>query len=282
VDWAVEVSGVSKAFVRRRNAGRNLKVRVLGLVHPRQRERREVFWALRDVDLTVRRGECLGLLGSNGSGKSTLLRIIAGIFVPTAGRVAVRGRVTPMIELGVGFHPDLSGRENVYLNTSLYGLSRRETDAIYDAIVDFSELGEFMDLPVKNYSTGMYVRLGFSVAVHLQPDVLLVDEVLAVGDERFRQKCLARMEDVSRRDTTVVLVSHDMQTVERMCDRVCLLVRGRVDLEGEPSKVIARYREVLAAVPGDMNQPSARLAGNAARGTPMRGAEPGGTRPGRS
>ncbi len=246
MDLAVELQGVSKAFVRRRNPGRNLKVRILGLVHPRQREKRELFWALRDVDLLVRRGECLGLIGANGSGKSTILRIIAGIFVPTAGRATVYGRVTPMIELGVGFHPDLSGRENVHLNTSLYGLSRRETDDIYDAIVDFSELGEFMDLPVKNYSSGMHARLGFSVAVHLQPDVLLVDEVLAVGDEHFRQKCLARMEDVRRRDTTVVLVSHDLPTVERMCDRACLLVHGRLDLEGEPGKVIARYRDVLA------------------------------------
>jgi ABC-type polysaccharide/polyol phosphate transport system ATPase subunit len=246
VDWAVELRGVSKAFIHRRNPGRNLKVRVLALMHPRQREQRELFWALRDVDLTVRRGECMGLIGANGSGKSTLLRIIAGIFVPTTGYVTVHGMVTPMIELGVGFHPDLSGRENVYLNTSLYGLSRRQTDKIYDSIVEFSELGEFMDIPVKNYSTGMHARLGFSVAANLLPDILLVDEVLAVGDERFKQKCLARMDEVRGRGTTIVLVSHDLATVERMCDRACLLVHGRLDLEGEPSKVVARYREALA------------------------------------
>ena len=249
MDWAIELQGVSKAFLHRRNRGHNIKVRLLGLIHARHREQHELFWALRDVDLNVRRGECLGLIGSNGSGKSTLLRIIAGIFVPTTGRVTVRGRVTPMIELGVGFHPDLTGRENVYLNTSLYGLSRRDTDSIYDAIVEFSELAEFMDLPVKNYSSGMYVRLGFSVATHLEPDVLLVDEVLAVGDERFQQKCLARMDNVRRRNTTVVLVSHSMDIVERMCDRACLLVRGSLDMEGEPGKVIGRYREVLAGEP---------------------------------
>ena len=249
MDAAIELTGVSKAFVLRRNPSYNLKVRVLGLFHPHQREWHELFWALHDVNLTVRRGECLGLIGSNGSGKSTLLRIIAGIFEPTTGRVAVRGRVTPMIELNVGFHPDLSGRENVYLNTSLYGLSREETDELYDAIVRFSELGEFIDLPVKNYSSGMYVRLGFSVAAHLRPDVLLIDEVLAVGDERFRQKCLARMEEVRRRGTTIVLVSHDMSIVEQMCDRAYLLVRGHPDLEGEPGKVIGRYREVLAGEP---------------------------------
>src|SRR5262249_37593831 len=143
VNWAIELQGVSKAFVHRRNPGGNLKVRLLGLMHARHREHRELFWALRNIDLTVRRGECFGLTGSNRSGKSTLLRIIAGIFAPTAGRVTVRGRVTPMIELGVGFHPELTGRENVYLNTSLYGLSRRDADSIYDAIVEFSELAEF-------------------------------------------------------------------------------------------------------------------------------------------
>ena len=245
MDWVVELRGVSKAFVHRRNPGRNLKVRVLSLIHTRQREQRELFWALRDVDLTVRRGECLGLIGANGSGKSTLLRIIAGIYVPTAGYVTVHGTVIPMIELGVGFHPELSGRENIYLNTSLYGLSRRETDRIYDAIVEFSELAQFMDLAVKNYSTGMYARLGFAVAANLQPDILLVDEVLAVGDERFAQKCLTRMNEIRRRGATVVLVSHNLESVQRMCDRACLLVRGRLELEGEPSKVVAAYRENL-------------------------------------
>jgi ABC-2 type transport system ATP-binding protein len=277
VDWAIELNGVSKAFVHRRNPGRNLKVRVLGLIHSHHREQRELFWALRDVDLIVRRGECLGLIGSNGSGKSTLLRIIARIFAPTAGRVSVHGRVTPMIELGVGFHPDLSGRQNVYLNTSLYGLSRRETDDIYDAIVSFSELGEFMDLPVKNYSSGMYVRLGFSVAAHLQPDILLVDEVLAVGDERFQQKCLARMEEVRRRGTTIVLVSHDMTIVERMCDRACLLVRGHLDLDGEPGKVITRYREILAR-PSEGQRQAGHPSEPAAR-APAPGPRPGGGGP---
>jgi ABC-type polysaccharide/polyol phosphate transport system ATPase subunit len=151
-----------------------------------------------------------------------------------------------MIELAVGFHPDLTGQENVHLNTSLYGLSRRETDAIYGQIVAFSELGEFIDVPVKNYSTGMYARLGFSVAVYLEPDVLLIDEVLSVGDEHFQQKCLERMVELRRRGTTIILVSHNMQTIEQMCDRACLLVRGRLEAEGDPGKVVARYREVLS------------------------------------
>ena len=243
---AVELRGVSKAFVLRHNAARNVKIRLLGVFHPRHREQLERFWALREIDLVVHKGQCLGLIGPNGSGKSTLLRVIASIFRATEGEVVVRGRVAPMIELGVGFEPDLTGQENVYLNTSLYGLSRRETDSIYPEIVGFSELEDFIDVPVKNYSTGMYARLGFSVAVYLGPDILLVDEVLTVGDERFQQKCLERMAELRRRGTTIIVVSHSMQTIEEMCDRACLLVRGRLEAEGEPGKVIARYREVLS------------------------------------
>ncbi len=244
---AVELRGVSKAFVLRHNPAHNVKVRLLGAFHPRHRERLETFWALREIDLAVREGECLGLIGPNGSGKSTLLRLMASIFRPTEGEVIVRGRVAPMIELGVGFQPDLTGQENVHLNTSLYGLSRRETDDIYAQIVAFSELGEFIDVPVKNYSTGMYARLGFSVAVYLEPDILLIDEVLAVGDEHFQRKCLQRMAELRRRGTTIVLVSHSMHTIEQMCDRACLLVRGRLEAEGDPGKVVARYRELLSA-----------------------------------
>jgi ABC-2 type transport system ATP-binding protein len=243
--WAVELRGVSKAFVLRHNRAQDLKVRLVGVFHTRHRERIEEFWALRGIDLTVRQGECVGLIGPNGSGKSTLLRIMANIYQPTEGEVVVRGRVAPMIELGVGFHQELTGQENVYLNTSLYGLSRRETDAIYREIVGFSELEAFIDLPLKNYSVGMHARLAFSIAVHLEPDILLIDEVLAVGDERFQRKCLQRTEEIRRRGTTLILVSHAMETIERMCDRACLMVRGQLETQGEPFKVIARYREVL-------------------------------------
>ena len=242
----VELSGVSKVFVRRLNRVSDLKRRTLGLLHARFRERRETFRAVDGVDLVVPRGECLGVIGPNGSGKSTLLRLMAGIFPPTRGELIVRGRVAPMIELGVGFHPELTGRENVYLNASLYGLSRREAGAIYPEIVEFAELEEFMDLPVKSYSSGMYVRLGFSIAAHLQPDILLVDEVLAVGDERFRAKCGERIAGLRRQGTTLVIVSHDLDVVESLCDRACLLVRGRLEAEGHPSAVVKRYREQLA------------------------------------
>jgi ABC-type polysaccharide/polyol phosphate transport system ATPase subunit len=249
-DAAVELRSVSKAFVIRRNAVRDLKVRALALVSPRHRERREVFWALRGIDLTVRQGECLGLIGPNGSGKSTLLRIMAGIYPPTEGEVTVRGRLAPMIELGVGFHPELTGRENIYLNTSLFALSERETDEIYPRIVEFAELDAFIDVPTKNYSTGMYMRLGFSVAVHLDPEILLIDEILAVGDERFQQKCLDRMQAFRAGGKTIVLVSHDLDTIEQMCDRACLLVRGRIESEGEPGTVVGRYRELVGIAAG--------------------------------
>jgi ABC-2 type transport system ATP-binding protein len=246
VSIAVELTGVSKAFTLRRNRAGTLKVRLVGLLSPAHRERTETFWALRDVDLALEQGECLGLIGANGSGKSTLLRIIAGIFSPTGGSVMVRGRVVRIIELGVGFQPDLSGRENIYLNTSLYGLSRRDTDRLLDPIVAFSELDAFIDVPVKNYSTGMYARLGFSIAVHLEPDILLVDEVLAVGDEHFRAKCLRRMQEIRRRGKTIVLVSHSMEAIAEMTDRAALLVRGQLEAEGDPAKVLACYRDLVA------------------------------------
>ena len=244
---AAELTSVSKTFAIRRNAASSLKEKVIGVFHRQHREYRETFWALRDVTCSVAKGEFLGLIGPNGSGKSTLLRILARIVPPTTGSVTVRGRVAPMIELGVGFHPDLSGRENIYLNTSLFRLSKRETDGLYSRIVDFAELEEFIDQPVKNYSSGMYMRLGFAVAVHLDPDVLLIDEVLAVGDERFTQRCLQRMEEIRRNGKTIILVSHSLDVVGRMCDRACLLIHGRVEADGNPADVIAHYRDITAA-----------------------------------
>jgi ABC-type polysaccharide/polyol phosphate transport system ATPase subunit len=256
MELAVEIRNVSKVFTIKHNPSPNLKVRFLGMFSARNRETAEQFWALRDVDLIVRKGESVGLVGPNGSGKSTLLRVMAGIFPPTSGDLVVRGRVAPMIELGVGFNPELSGRENIYLNTSLYRLSRRETDAIYHQIVAFSELEQFIDTPVKNYSTGMYARLGFSVAVHLDPEILLIDEVLSVGDERFQAKCVTRMDELRHRGTTIVLVSHSAETVERMCDRACLLLHGRKIVEGAPTTVIEEYRAALG-----MMEPVAASAG---------------------
>jgi len=237
----LELAGISKRFVLRHNPTFDFKVRVLALFHSRHRERRQEVWALRDVDVHLDRGESLGLVGPNGSGKSTLLRIMAGILRPTQGRVEVTGTVAPMLELGVGFHPELTGRENVFLSTSIFGLGRRQTDALYGRIVEFAELDGFMDAPVKTFSTGMAMRLGFAVATHLHADILLVDEVLAVGDRAFQEKCLARMSELRARGCSIVVVSHDLDLIQRFCDRACLLVNGRVTAEGAPREVAACY-----------------------------------------
>ncbi len=241
----IELRGISKVFTIRHNPAHNLKTKLLGAFVPRHRERTEQFWALRDVSLSVRQGEFLGIIGPNGSGKSTLLRIMAGVYPPSSGTVVAHGLIAPMIELGVGFHPELTGHENIYLNMSLFRFSKRQTDAVYDDIVRFSELEQFIDMPVKNYSTGMYARLGFATAIHLDPEILLIDEVLSVGDEHFQTKCLERMEQLRARGTTIVLVSHGMETVKEMCDRVCLLLQGHLVADGEPQAVVQQYRDTI-------------------------------------
>lgn len=241
---AIDMREVSKAFVLRHNRADSLKLRVFGVLNRRFREQHRLFWTLKDINLTVFEGDTLGLIGPNGSGKSTLLRLIAGILVPSRGEIRLKGSVASLIELGVGFHPDLTGRENVYLNTSLYGLSRRETDQLFEPIWDFSELRDFIDVPMKSYSTGMYCRLAFSVAIHLNGDILLLDEVLAVGDERFQLKCLERMQALGTTGKTIVFVSHNMDAVTMLCNRACLLWGGQVMAEGNAGEVIARYREL--------------------------------------
>ncbi|MCI2429063.1 ABC transporter ATP-binding protein [Candidatus Acetothermia bacterium] len=244
---AIEVCDVWKQFIIRHNRTDSLKERFVGLFNRRYRERCEPFWALRGISFTVERGEALGLIGPNGSGKSTLLRLIARTLSPTQGKILVQGRVAPMIEIGVGFHHELTGQENIYLNASLYGLTRCEVDRIYEDILEFSELGEFIDVPVKNYSTGMYARLGFSIAVHLDPDILLIDEVLAVGDERFQKKCMERMMDFRRRGKTILFVSHNAEAVKRLCDRACLLMHGALIDVDEVSRILELYRAEVTA-----------------------------------
>jgi ABC-type polysaccharide/polyol phosphate transport system ATPase subunit len=203
-------------------------------------------WALRDVSLQAEPGEALGLVGRNGSGKTTLLRLLSGIFRPTSGHVAASGRVGSLLELGAGFHPDFSGRENVYLNGSIHGLSRTRIRELMDEIVAFAELERFIDLPVRTYSSGMYMRLGFSVAAHIEADILLLDEVFAVGDEDFQRKCFAKIAEFKRRGGTIVFVSHDARAVERLCDRAVLLRQGEVAFDGTTREAIARYRRLLA------------------------------------
>lgn len=206
--------------------------------------------ALDGVSFEVAPGEAFGVIGGNGSGKSTLLKVVAGILKPTSGRVSARGRVAALIELGAGFHPEISGRENVYINGAVLGLSRREIDRRFDDIVAFSGLGSFIDEPVKNYSSGMYVRLGFAVAVHTDPEVLLVDEVLAVGDEAFAHRCLRRIEELLAAGRTLLFVSHALDLVEELCDRVLWLDAGKPRLLGAPRRVVDAYRQAVAEEEG--------------------------------
>ena len=199
------------------------------------------FCALQDVSFQVERGECLGIIGRNGSGKSTALKLIAGVTAPSSGEVYVTGRVSPLIELGAGFHPDLTGRENVHLNGSILGMSDREINEQFDAIVEFAELQDFIDMPVKRYSSGMYVRLGFAVAVHSSPEVLLIDEVLSVGDAFFQEKCLARMHEFQAAGITIILVSHSTSLITNFCERALWIDHGHLVAEGGAKDVVGRY-----------------------------------------
>jgi len=239
---AIAVRDVSKRFRMYHERPTSLKERLLRF----RGSRAEEFWALRDVAFEVDEGQTLGLVGVNGSGKTTLLKIIGGILRPTAGEVETSGRIAALLELGAGFHPELTGRENVYLNASILGLSKRETDGHLDEIVGFAELEDFIDNQVKTYSSGMFVRLGFAVAVHVDPRILLVDEVLAVGDEAFQRKCIARVRQLQREGRTIVFVTHAMQLVHEICDRAVLLDRGRIQTEGEVEAVIRAFRSVMA------------------------------------
>ena len=206
-----------------------------------RRPKDEFFWALRDVSLQVREGEVLGLIGRNGAGKTTLLKILSRITRPTSGFAEIRGRVGSLLEVGTGFHPELTGRENTFLSGAILGMSRREIAAKFDEIVSFAELDKFIDTPVKHYSSGMYVRLAFAVAAHLEPEILLVDEVLAVGDINFQKKCLGKMGDVARAGRTVVLVSHSMAAINALCSRCIILAGGAIQFDGRTPDATARY-----------------------------------------
>ena len=233
---------VAPGEIRGRGLGRQFVIRLTqtpfaeGGDPPPERPKNRELWALRDVDIDVHPGEAFGIVGPNGSGKSTLLKLLAGIFAPSTGELQVGGRVGSLIEIGAGFHPEFTGVENVYLNAAIYGLKRSYVDAHVDEIIDFAELEAFRDVPVRTYSSGMYMRLGFSVAMHVQPDVLLLDEVLAVGDEAFQQKCYGKIWDYKRSGGTIVFVSHDPAAVENVCERAILLEHGRCVESGPPAR----------------------------------------------
>ncbi len=239
-DHAVEFEGVSKRYTKLSD-----QAMLLRSISPFHRARREELVALHDVSFSVEKGETVGILGRNGAGKSTLLRMLAGVTAPSTGLIRVRGRVAPLLSVGVGFHQEMSGRENVYINAMLLGLTRDEVDARFDDIVAFAELPDYIDTPVKFYSSGMYMRLGFAVAVHVVPQVLLLDEVLAVGDLAFQLKCFDRMREMQRRGTTIIVVSHNMHVIRLLTPRVLLFRKGALEFDGDAESAISRHLRLL-------------------------------------
>jgi ABC-2 type transport system ATP-binding protein len=260
----IEVSNVSKRFRLSRDRANSFKDRFVRI----GRHDYDEFWALREVDFVVEEGQTLGVLGHNGSGKSTLLKCIGGILQPTTGEIRSRGLIAALLELGAGFHPDLTGRENVYLNAALLGLSKKDTERRFDQIVAFAELEDFIDQQVKHYSSGMYVRLGFAVAINVEPEILLIDEVLAVGDEAFARKCMAKVKQFQKEGRTIILVTHAADLAREVCDRVLVLDHGHMVAEGEPGLAIRAYRDHLfatgrgheVAAPGAAESTSAEVA----------------------
>jgi len=237
---AISAAAITKEFPLLQRRRGSLKELVVGLL--RGGDQTKPFAALSNVDFTVPKGQTLGIIGRNGSGKSTLFRLLAGVILPSTGRVQVAGRVAAVIELEAGFHPELTGVENIYLNGAIYGMGRRETATKLDSIIGFADLGEFIDAPIRTYSSGMLARLGFALAIFVDADVLLFDEVLAVGDEAFQARCLDRIDALRGNGKTIIYVSHDMESVRRVCDRVIWLNRGQICADGPPEQVIERYR----------------------------------------
>ncbi|TFD39207.1 ABC transporter ATP-binding protein [Cryobacterium sp. TMT1-19] len=235
----IRTRDVSKRFIIRKD--KSLKERIVNF--GRSKQHKEDFWALRDIGIEITAGTSVGLVGANGSGKSTLLKVIGGIIQPNNGFVERRGRLAALLELGAGFHPDLTGRENVFLNGSILGLTQQQTADYFDSIVAFSEIGDFIDTQVKFYSSGMYVRLAFAIAVHVDPDILLVDEVLAVGDEPFQKKCMDKIREFQQEGRTIVFVSHSAGQIADLCDRVIVLSHGKIVFDGETEAGIDALRE---------------------------------------
>jgi lipopolysaccharide transport system ATP-binding protein len=238
---AIRLDHVSKRFALRRERPRSFQELFLSLIRLKRAPAREKIWALYDVSLEIEHGSMVGIIGDNGAGKSTLLKLLARIIEPTSGQISVEGRISALLELGAGFHPDLTGRENIHLNGSILGFSRGEVDSIFADIVAFSELERFIDVPVKHYSSGMYMRLAFSIAIHVRPDVLLVDEILAVGDQSFQLRCLDRINQLKREGVTIVLITHDLSAVRSLCDRAIWLEDGQIQAEGDPDYCLEKY-----------------------------------------
>lgn len=236
---AISIKNVSKKFHKQNQ--KTFKELIPALIGGRKAI--DSFWALKNVDFSINKGETFGVIGPNGSGKSTLLKLIAGVTQPTKGKIESVGKIAPLIELGAGFHPELTGRENVYLNGIILGMSRNEVNENFSKIVDFAEIWDFIDQPVKHYSSGMYLRLAFSVAVHTSPDILLIDEILAVGDSKFQKKCFKRMQEFKNQGVTIVYISHNLDSVINFCDRVLLLEYGKMKQLGAAQKIVEKYEK---------------------------------------
>ncbi len=250
-DIVIKVKGVSKKFCRSLKRSiqygvQDIAHNMVGLSSKSEKLRKDEFWAVDNVSFEVRKGETLGIIGPNGSGKTTILKMFNGIFMPDKGKIEVKGRVGALIEIGAGFHPMLTGRENIYVNGAILGMSKKEIDEKFDEIVKFADIGDFIDAPVKFYSSGMYVRLGFAVAVHCEPDILLVDEVLAVGDSNFRQKCIGKMADIRKAGKTVVFVTHNMNMARITCQKAVFLNSGKIIATGDIEDVIKTYQDFMS------------------------------------
>ena len=241
---AIEVRNVCKSFKIYADRAGQLKERILFWKRNRFEERK----VLNDISFEIKRGDAVGLVGHNGCGKSTTLKLLTKIIYPNSGTIKMNGRVSSLIELGAGFHPDMSGRENIYTNASIFGLTRKEIEARLEKIIAFSELEEFIDTPVRTYSSGMYMRLAFAVAINVDADILLIDEILGVGDAAFQTKCFNRLKEIKANGTTIVLVSHSLDQIERLCDRSIWLHEGKIHMDGLPAEVHARYMEYMDEV----------------------------------
>jgi lipopolysaccharide transport system ATP-binding protein len=244
---AIRFDDVSKKFTLHRDRPRSFQELFLNILRRERSFGRENYWALRDVSFEINKGKVIGIIGANGAGKSTVLKLMSRIIEPTSGEMEIHGQVGALLELGTGFHPDLTGRENIYLNGSILGFSRAKMDRILDQILDFSEMGRFIDVPVKHYSSGMYMRLGFSIAIHVRPEILLVDEVLAVGDRAFQFRCLDKINELRRQGITIVMVSHSLDLVRAMCDRAIWLDKGKIQAQGDVGRVLEKYIDKVIA-----------------------------------
>ena len=239
-EYRITVKNVYKTFNVYLDKANTIKEKLLFLFSRNRKEKREV---LKDINLTIKNGEAVALIGVNGSGKSTLLKLLTKIIYPNKGSIETKGKLTSLLELGAGFHPDFSGRENIYFNASIFGLTRKEIDKRLEEIIDFSELRNYIDNPVRTYSSGMYMRLAFSVAINVDADILLIDEILSVGDEHFQNKCIQKMLDLKNEKKTMVFVTHSMETVKKLCDRAVWLRNGKIELDGDVSQVVEKYVE---------------------------------------